>query len=89
MNINKNYILAICVLVRARWRPSTTLTKQGPGKAENEWTRDWERSTARDESGARSQWFRGVIPDQSMFVQTAQEISSMEDAAAANSGVVC
>ena len=31
--------------------------------------RDWERSTARDESGARSHWLRGVIPDQNMFAQ--------------------
>ena len=71
MNTNKNYILFVYVLARARWRPSTTHTKQGSGKAEVEWTRDWDRSTARDESGARSQWLRGVglIPDQNMSAQ--------------------
>ena len=56
-------------MARARWRPLTTHMKQGPGKAEDEWTRDWERSTAQDESGAMSQWLRGLIPDQNMFAQ--------------------
>ena len=41
----------------------------GRAKAEDERTRDWERSTARDESGARSQWLRGLIPDQNIFAQ--------------------
>ena len=56
-------------MAKVRWRPSTTHTKQGPGKAEDEWTLDWERSTARDESGARSQRLGGLIPDQNMFAQ--------------------
>ena len=34
----------MCVLARAHWRSSTTHTKQGSSKAENERTRDWERS---------------------------------------------
>ena len=59
----------ICVLARARWTPLTTHAKQWPGKAENERTRDWGRSTARNESGARSQWLRELIPDQNMFAQ--------------------
>ena len=69
VNLNKNYILAVCVLARARWRLSTTHAKQWPGKTEDERTHDWERSTARDESSARIQWLREVIPDQNMFAK--------------------
>ena len=71
MNIYKYelHTSCICVLARARLRSLTTHAKQWPGKAEDEWTRDWERSMARDESGARSQWLRGLIPDQNMFAQ--------------------
>ena len=56
-------------MARARWRSLTTHAKQWPGKAEDERTRDGERSTARDESGVRSQWLRGLIPDPNMFAQ--------------------
>ena len=42
-------------MARAHWRPSATHAKQWSDKAEDEWTRDWERSTARDENGASSQ----------------------------------
>ena len=62
----------------------STHTKQGLGKVEDEWTRDWERSTARDESGARSQWLRGLIPHQNMFAQDGTRNLKHGDAAAVN-----
>ena len=57
-------------MARARWRPTTTRAKQWPRRSGDDTrTRDWKRSTARDEGGARSLWLRGLIPDQNMFAQ--------------------